>query len=86
VLVNTADPVYGYRMGTLYTVVYTEGWATADAVPADVVVAVFELTRHMWQPVRGPMARGAESTQAPGYLIPNRVRELLADYTLPGFA
>lgn len=65
-----------------WTVVYTAGWSV---IPAPVRTAVLELVRHLWRPQLGSMARRVEEA-GPGYLIPNRVRELLAPYTMPGFA
>lgn len=69
-------------LGT-WTLVYTAGWAE---MPAPVRTAVLELVRHLWRPQRGTAARPVDDSPAPGYLIPNRVRELLDPYALPGFA
>jgi hypothetical protein len=68
-------------LGT-WTLVYTAGWVE---MPAPIRTAVLELVRHLWRPQLGAMARATEDN-APGYLIPNRVRELLDPFTLPGFA
>jgi len=68
-------------LGT-WTLVYTAGWVET---PAPIRTAVLELVRHLWRPQLGAMARATEDN-APGYLIPNRVRELLDPFTLPGFA
>jgi len=68
-------------LGT-WTLVYTAGWVE---MPAPIRTAVLELVRHLWRPQLGTAARPAEDN-GPGYLIPNRVRELLDPYTLPGFA
>ena len=68
-------------LGT-WTLVYTAGWVE---MPAPIRTAVLELVRHLWRPQLGAMARTTEDN-APGYLIPNRVRELLDPFTLPGFA
>jgi hypothetical protein len=68
-------------LGT-WTLVYTAGYST---LPAPIRTAVLELVRHLWRPQLGTAARPSDDG-APGYLIPNRVRELLAPYTLPGFA
>ena len=68
-------------LGT-WTLVYTAGWVE---MPAPIRTAVLELVRHLWRPQLGAMARATEDN-APGYLIPNRVRELLDPYALPGFA
>lgn len=65
-----------------WSVTYTAGWAT---VPDDLRLGVLELVRHLWRPQLGSMARQVEEA-GPGYLIPNRVTELLAPYTMPGFA
>lgn len=68
-------------LGT-WTLVYTAGWAE---LPAPIRTAVLELVRHLWRPQLGAAARATDDG-APGYLIPNRVRELLDPYALPGFA
>lgn len=68
-------------LGT-WTLVYTAG---LGKMPAPIRTAVLELVRHLWRPQLGAMARATEDN-APGYLIPNRVRELLDPFTLPGFA
>ncbi len=68
-------------LGT-WTLVYTAGWAE---LPAPIRTAVLELVSHLWRPQRGTAARPADDGP-PGYLIPNRVRELLDPYALPGFA
>jgi hypothetical protein len=68
-------------LGT-WTLVYTAGWVE---MPAPIRTAVLELVRHLWRPQLGAMARATEDN-APGYLIPNLVRELLDPFTLPGFA
>lgn len=68
-------------LGT-WTLVYTAGWVE---MPAPIRTAVLELVRHLWRPQLGAMARATEDN-APGYLIPNRVRELLDPFALPGFA
>ena len=69
-------------LGT-WTLVYTAGWAE---MPAPVRTAVLELVRHLWRPQLGSTARPADDGSPPGYLIPNRVRELLDPFALPGFA
>ncbi len=69
-------------LGT-WTLVYTAGWAD---MPAPVRTAVLGPVRHLWRPRRGAAARPVDDSPAPGYLIPNRVRELLDPYALPGFA
>lgn len=68
-------------LGT-WTLVYTAGYSP---LPAPIRTAVLELVRHLHRPQLGTAARPAEDN-GPGYLIPNRVRELLDPYTLPGFA
>lgn len=69
-------------LGT-WTLVYTAGWVE---MPAPIRTAVLELVRHLWRPQRGTATRPVDDSPAPGYLIPNRVRELLDPYALPGFA
>lgn len=76
-----------------YDVTYTAGRST---VPADMLHAVKELVRHLWE-----TQRGTGSTPRPGteddvpwrsigvvgaYSFPNRVLELLSPYMLTGFA
>lgn len=77
---------------SLYDVVYQAGRATC---PADLLMAVKELVRHMWRTQRGPTRRpGSEPSEAlsntiPGaaYMLPIRVSELLAPHALmPGLA
>ena len=68
-------------LGT-WTLVYTAGY---PSLPAPIRAAVLELVSHLWRPQRGTAARPADDGP-PGYLIPNRVRELLDPYALPGFA
>jgi hypothetical protein len=75
----------------LYDVVYNAGRATC---PADLLMAVKELVRHMWQTQRGPTRRpGSQPSESaantvPGaaYLLPFRVSELIAPHLQPGFA
>lgn len=67
-----------------YTIAYVAGWAT---VPAAIRTAILEMIRHLWQPQRGSVTRGGEpSSQPPGYMIPNRVRELLDPYRMVSMA
>jgi len=63
-----------------YDVVYSAGRA---ACPADLVLAVKELVRHLWHTQRGAGARpGSPVDPAPGaaYLLPLRVQELIAPH------
>jgi len=67
-----------------YAITYVSGWAT---VPAAIRTAILEMVRHLWQPQRGSTTRGVDpSNQPPGYLIPNRVRELLDPYRMVSMA
>ena len=74
-----------------YTVVYSAGRAS---VPADLLMAVKELVRHLWDTQRGPARRpgstvsDATSNTIPGaaYMMPFRVAELIAPHMQPGFA
>ena len=74
-----------------YTVVYNAG---RSPCPADLLMAVKELLRHMWQTQRGPTRRpGSQPSEGtantvPGaaYLLPFRVSELIAPHLQPGFA
>ena len=63
----------------LYRVTYQAGWAS---VPADLLFAVKEQVRHLWQTQRGGIRvpeAGGELVQV-GYAMPNRVLELIAPY------
>lgn len=65
---------------TAYDVAFTSGWAT---VPADILLAIKELLRHLWAPQRGGGTRANSPTQsdaAPGYLLPYRVEQLIEPY------
>lgn len=74
-----------------YDVAYTAGRADC---PDDLLLAVKELVRHMWQTRRGPTRRpGSEPSEGtantvPGaaYLLPFRVSELIAPHIQPGIA
>ncbi len=73
-----------------YDVVYAAGRATC---PADLLFAVKELVRHVWQTQRGPSGRPGSSASSeasnslPGsaYMFPFRVAQLIAPYEQPGF-
>lgn len=96
------DPVAGllYRGTTLaeyewvetrqgVTVTYVAGYLDPPQVAQQ---AVLELTRHLWQTQRGnvalPTLGGVDDYPQTGaaWSLPNRVRELLAPLTMPGFA
>lgn len=70
-----------------YDVTYSQGY---DPCPADLLLAVKELVRHLWGTQRGPTQRpGAAPSDAaagtvPGaaYLLPYRVAELIAPYRI----
>lgn len=67
-----------------YTVVYAAG---RSSVPADLLLAVKELVRHLWTSQRGSgAARPGAATMPDGasYSLPNRVLELLAPHTSLG--
>lgn len=73
-----------------YDVSYKHGYST---VPADLLFAIKEQVRHMWTTQRGPNAaanRGSgqqgEGQQGAGFMMPNRVLELLQPYRVPGVA
>ena len=92
---DTAAGVVSYNSGSfasgLYDVVYQAGRTT---VPADLLMGVKELVRHLWETQRGPTRRPGSSSfdstanTVPGaaYLLPNRVSELIAPHVQPGFA
>lgn len=69
-----------------YTVVYSAGRAIC---PNDLLLAVKELVRHLWESQRGaarsaisPMG-DAPNVGGPGYLLPYRVQELIAPHIVP---
>jgi hypothetical protein len=74
-----------------YTVVYSAGRATC---PDDLLMAVKELVRHLWQSQRGPTRRpgsppsGGVANTVPGaaHTLPFRVTELIGPHLQPGFA
>lgn len=68
-----------------YDVTYLAGRAS---VPLDLLMAVEELVRHLWDTQRGAGVRPGSQMDAPGagYALPYRVLELIAAYETPGFA
>lgn len=68
-----------------YDVTYSAGRAS---VPLDLLLAVKELVRHLWETQRGAGVRPGSRPDVPGasYMLPYRVLELIAAYELPGFA
>lgn len=82
--------VSGVSSGT-YVVAYSAG---RNPVPADLLMGVKELVRHLWDTQRGPTRRPGSTTSEttantiPGaaYMMPFRVAELIAPHLLPGFA
>ena len=93
---NTRGARVTYNSGAgfyarFYDVVYSAGRTTC---PADLLEAIEELVRHMWQPQRGPTRRpGSEPSEGtantvPGaaYLLPFRVSELIEPHLLTNYA
>lgn len=78
-IVTPIDGQASLAVGWAYTVVYQAGRAT---LPADLLLGVKELVRHLWRSQRGASARpgSQDSPPAPGYLIPYAVAELLAPH------
>lgn len=80
----------GFGSGA-YVVTYTAGRETC---PADLLMAVKEMVRHLWETQRGPTGRPgsnrSESTSntIPGaaYIYPFRVEQLIAPHEQFGFA
>jgi hypothetical protein len=68
-----------------YTVVYNAGRAS---VPADLLLAVKELVRHLWGSQQGSGSRPGSTPESasPGFLMPYRVLELIGPHMQPGFA
>lgn len=90
-VLGTVTVIDGSAFGPLVTVTYTAGRAT---VPATVRLAALILIQHLWETQRA----GSELPSAPspdfdetanpgfsnsGFIIPNRVHELLTPYLLP---
>lgn len=90
-LVTYEAPGGGSWSATYYDVVYQAG---RNPVPKDLLLAVKEMVRHIWETQRGPGTGGRPgSSQAlantlPGaaYALPIRVSQLLAPHAQPGFA
>lgn len=93
---DTRAGLVTYNLGagfpsSLYDVVYNAGRVTC---PADLLMAVKELVRHMWKTQRGPTRRpGSEPSEStantvPGaaYMLPNRVLELIGPHLQAGIA
>lgn len=93
---DTGAGIVTYNSGSsfsarYYTVVYAAG---RTSVPSDLLMAIQELVRHMWETQRGPTRRpgstasDATSNTVPGaaYLLPFRVSELIAPHVQFGFA
>jgi hypothetical protein len=84
---GTIEYASGVRFtASRYDVAYQTGRAT---LPEDLVLAVMELVRHLWSTQRGAASRPGSVVQepaAPGFLLPNRVLELLAPYESPRVA
>lgn len=83
-LIAYADTATAFYDGS-YTVTYQAGWAaTVDDIPADLMLALKELVRHLWQPFRGAPNRNpsatAPETNLTSFALPNRVLQLLAPY------
>jgi hypothetical protein len=78
-----------YFVERYYTVAYSAGRASC---PDDLLLAVKELVRHVWQTQRGSGGRpgsapvDVSSTPGLGYYLPYRVQELIAPHLQPGFA
>ncbi len=76
----------GYFPARFYDVVYQAGWAAP--LPADLALAVLELTRHLWdtqRAVSGRIGGGSQDSAAntlPGAerLFPYRIEQLIAPY------
>ncbi|GGO86625.1 hypothetical protein GCM10011584_09390 [Nocardioides phosphati] len=75
----------GTFTGREYDVAYTAGRGTC---PDDLMLAVKELVRHLWQSSqRGNGQRGGSAEVVPGaaYMFPNRVLELISPHLSVGF-
>ena len=96
VYADSVNGVLSYSNGATFatsthTVVYTAGRASC---PPDLLMAVKELVKHLWQPQRGgskrPGTGGGDSysNTVPGaaYAFPFRVEQLIAPHEHLGFA
>lgn len=78
-VLRMADPSLDFTQ-PLYDVTYTPGRAS---VPADLLLAVKEMVRHLWETQRGSSQRPGTSDEPEptgGYLMPWRVEELIEPY------
>lgn len=73
-----------------WSLTFYVGWATEDDLPADLLMAVKEMVRHLWSPTRPRGGKsGAGSTPAASgtaHLLPWRVQELIEPFLLLDFA
>ena len=62
-----------------YMATYSAGWAD---VPADLLYAIRELVRHLWQTQRGMplLSDGPVDMPPAGFALPNRVLEMIAPH------
>jgi hypothetical protein len=86
----TYDTGTTYFSARHYDVVFEAG---RSSVPDDLMLAVKELVRHLWESQRNPsrfpgstISEGPVATMGAGYLMPYRVQELIAPYLQAGFA
>jgi hypothetical protein len=77
-IVYYADGLTAF-LSPAYDVVYEAGWAT---VPADILFAIKEQVRHLWETQRGTPLTPDDTFDTPsvGYALPNRVLEMIAPY------
>jgi hypothetical protein len=76
-----SDNVTRFWQG-VYDVAYIPGRAT---VPADLLLAIKKMVAHLWKDQQGGGTRpgtGLDTQQAPGYLMPYPVQELIEPYRL----
>jgi len=79
----TSNTLGGFG-AAFYTVVYDAG---RTVCPADLLMAVKELVRHMWETRRGNMSRAGTLDTSPvgaAHALPYRVTELIAPHLQPG--
>jgi hypothetical protein len=79
-IIYYSDNVTRFWQG-VYDVTYTPGRAT---VPADLMLGIKEMVRHLWESQRGTLNVLTRSPEAPtaAYLMPYRVQELIEPYRL----
>lgn len=90
-LVTRSAPWSDTFAAAVYTVTYSAG---RSPVPADILIAIAEMVRHLWATQRGPSGRPgspqsdvlANTLPGAAYALPIRVTQLLAPHAYTGLA